>query len=69
MSKTFDYSKTSVRNSIKAPARGITRMMWELFDTAQSQVTSQHLRMVAEQTGWNERLLRSHFRQHRAFHA
>lgn len=57
------------RNGFRRPQRGSTAAMWDLFDSATSEITPDHLKAVAEQKGWNSGLLRSHFRQWKGFNS
>lgn len=60
--------QASVRNGVKAPQRGICRMTWDLFDTATDKVTSKHLPVIAEKTGFNLTNLRIELSRYNRYH-
>jgi hypothetical protein len=61
---------TDTRNGFRRPTPGsVTAMMWDAFDAATGPIVGAHLKQLAELTGWNLGLLRSHFRQWRGFNA
>lgn len=41
------------QDTIMRPTKGETARMWNLFDSATSEILPEHLRAVAEQNGWN----------------
>lgn len=60
--------QNQARNGIQQPRDGsLFRIIWNMLDTAESEVTSKHIPQIAEKTGLNETTVRIQYYRHRRY--